>query len=263
MVAGAGQAGRVDGHGRHRVAGALCHSSDRTLCARKASAQARRPARHGSAHAIWLLCRGPGARDGGRQRQCRSAAGNPSRGGGRRRRARLGTRSPDPRQDRAGQRPRRVSQPNAVRRIAADLVPVAIAESFCRQYFDHLRRGGIEPHFHGRGSGRRRRGAHRLSPHRGRPGRYFPGRRRLQRGAARPAARLPRGQSAADRPMAAAVAAARCRDRARQRRRLSRSGSARAGGKARRQAARAAGGARQPALYARARPRGGGGRTPR
>ena len=77
--------------------------------------------------------------------------------------------------------PGRLPQRAADERPAPDAVPGAALEPARRQHLDRARRHRLVAHLHGRGSGRRRRGAHRACAHRGRAERDRAGRRRLQR----------------------------------------------------------------------------------
>ena len=70
-----------------------------------------------------------------------------------------------------------LSQRTADERSAADIVPGAALQSARRQYFDRAWRHRLVAHLHGRGIGRRRRGAHRARAHRRRTERHRAGRR--------------------------------------------------------------------------------------
>ncbi len=80
-----------------------------------------------------------------------------------------------------GGRPGRVPERAPAGRPAADPVPGAVVQPAGRQHFHRAWRDRLVAHLHGRGSRRRRRGAHRLRADRRGPGRSHPGRRVVQR----------------------------------------------------------------------------------
>ena len=172
---------------RRDDARALRRASARAAQSRQADPEEGRPAPDGGVAAHRHLCGRPRARLRRRQGQCRDPRAHGHDRRRRRRRARRRRRHHHPVRHAARVKPGRLPQRAADERSAADAVSGAALQPAGRQHLDRARRHRLLAHLHGRGSRRRRRGAHRAVAHRRRPERHRAGRRRAQCRAARDA----------------------------------------------------------------------------